>query len=142
MRFCKDKDTGQIMTEADAQKKAPAGFYQRFALVTGQDAAIAEILHVIKTHEPADSYKYMLLDRLRTDCGYFLGNGNRDAGHLWAAGSVETHLECMRILWDSFPDEDKPEWLTRDDLERYAQDMAGVSLEEATGGKDRSYFAI
>lgn len=140
MRFARDKDTGQIITEDKARNQAPADFYQRFELVTGSDAAIAEILHVIKTHEPADRYKYMLLDRLRTDCGYFLGNGNRNNRTLWA-GSVDTHLECMKLLWDSFPEDDRPEWLPASDLDQYAQDMTGRPLADAAD-HDRSYFRI
>lgn len=32
-----------------------------------------------------DRFNYMLLDRLRCDCEYYLGYGNRDANHsLWA----------------------------------------------------------
>lgn len=30
---------------------------------------------IIATHDK--KYRYMLLDRMRTDCAYYLGNGNR-----------------------------------------------------------------
>ena len=140
MRFVRNKDTGQVITEDKARKQAPADFYQHFAPVTGSEAAIAEIVHVINTHEPADRYKYMLLDRLRTDCDYFLNNGNRNPGTLWA-GSVDVHLECMKLLWSSFPGGDRPEWLTESDLEQYAQDMAGQSLADAAD-HDRSYITV
>ena len=40
-------------------------------------------------------YQYMLLDRLKTDCEYFLGNGNRNEKHLWA-GSVDAQIKEMK----------------------------------------------
>ena len=44
-----------------------------------------------------DSFKYQMLGRLRMDCDYFLGNGNRYEGHLWA-GNVPDHIKLMRAL--------------------------------------------
>ena len=38
------------------------------------------------------TFRYMMLDRLRVDCEYFLGNGNRNEKHLWA-GDVERHIK-------------------------------------------------
>lgn len=83
---------------------------------------ISDIQNIIATHEPADRFKYMLLDRLRTDCEYFLGNGSRNASQLWA-GAVGTHIKAMLMLYDSFPEEDRPEWITRDDIEKYGERM-------------------
>ena len=80
------------------------------------------IAQVIATHEPADSYKYMLLDRLRTDCDYFLGYGGRNAAGLWSH-SVGTHINCMLMIYDSFPDADRPEWITREQILEYGQRM-------------------
>lgn len=97
-------------------------FQYQYIQITGEEAVIADVKHVIATHEPADKYKYMLLDRLRTDCEYFLGNGNRYAPNLWA-GSVGTHIKCMLLLFDSFPKEDRPEWLTREKIEEYGRRM-------------------
>ena len=134
MRYYKNiDDPGTILTEDEAWKQwaeeydgedptNPLRFYDQYKQANGKEAAIADIKHTIATHEPADSFKYMLLDRLRTDCEYFLGNGNRYAPYLWA-GTVETHIESMFLLYDSFPEEDKPEWITRDDIEEYKERM-------------------
>lgn len=46
---------------------------------------------IIATHDK--KYRYMLLDRMRTDCAYYLGNGNRQVKHLWA-GNVEEQIEA------------------------------------------------
>lgn len=66
-------------------------------------------------------FEYQLLDRLRTDCDYFLGAGSRSEKHLWA-GSVRGQIAKMRELYDRLPE--KPEWLTLDDINKYAQRMA------------------
>lgn len=70
-------------------------------------------------------YRYMLLDRMRQDCAYYLGNGNRNPNNL-CAGSVEQQLEEMKAIWNSFPDEDKPEWLTWEEILEFERRMRGV----------------
>lgn len=64
---------------------------------------------------------YVLLDRLRADCDYFLGAGGRSEKHLWA-GSVYAQIKKMRELYDALPE--KPEWLTTEAIDRYAAQMA------------------
>lgn len=70
----------------------------------------------------ATKFEYMLLDRLAQDCDYYLGNGNRNAKHLWA-GSEQAQIDKMRELWDSMPDDGKPEWLTKEQIDNYALQM-------------------
>ena len=64
---------------------------------------------------------YVLLDRLRADCDYFLGAGGRSEKHLWA-GNVHAQVKKMRELYDALPE--KPEWLTAEAIDRYAAQMA------------------
>ena len=64
--------------------------------------------------------KYRLLGRLKADCDYFLGAGGRAEKHLWA-GNVREQIAKMRELYAALPDE--PEWLTMEDIDRYAQRM-------------------
>ena len=64
---------------------------------------------------------YRLLGRLRADCEYFLGAGNRAEKHLWA-GSVYAQIVKMRVLYDALPQ--KPEWLTKEMIDDYAERMA------------------
>ena len=75
---------------------------------------------------------YMLLGRLESDCKYFLGNGNGHEGHLWA-GSVEDQIAKMKELWDKFPDDLKPEWITSEDIEDYERNMRQYAAESMTG---------
>ena len=67
------------------------------------------------------SGNYVLLDRLRADCDYFLGAGGRSEKHLWA-GNVHAQIKKMRELYDALPE--KPEWLTAEAIDRYAAQMA------------------
>ena len=64
---------------------------------------------------------YVLLDRLRADCDYFLGAGGRSEKHLWA-GSVYAQIKKMRELYDALLE--KPKWLTAEAIDRYAAQMA------------------
>lgn len=87
----------------------------------------------LTTEEPAEagsdelpafvdhSGDYVLLDRLRADCDYFLGAGGRSEKHLWA-GNVHAQIKKMRELYDALPE--KPEWLTTEAIDRYAAQMA------------------
>ena len=63
---------------------------------------------------------YRLLSRLKADCDYFLGAGGRAEKHLWA-GNVREQIAKMRELYAALPE--KPEWLTPEDIDRYAQRM-------------------
>ena len=69
------------------------------------------------------SGQYRLLDRLRTDCEYFLGEGQRAEKHLWA-GSVDAQIVKMRELYAQLPE--KPEWLSTEKIDEYARRMSAL----------------
>lgn len=71
-------------------------------------------------NENALEFEYRLLSRLKQDCEYFLGAGNRYEGHLWA-GNVQYQISKMRELYAMLPE--KPEWLSEQDIDRYAENM-------------------
>lgn len=77
-------------------------------------------------YEP--EFRYMMLDRMRQDCNYYLGYGCRHADNLWAKDEL-TQIRVMKAIWDTFKPDDKPEWLTWDDLMNYARKM-GVKEED------------
>lgn len=66
-----------------------------------------------------ERFNYMMLDRLRADCEYYL-NGNRNAKHLWARDE-EKHIAEMKRIWNWFPDDKKPEWLTWEQILEYEE---------------------
>ncbi len=70
--------------------------------------------------ERDDSFRYMMLDRMRTDMDYFLDNENSLESSLWAK-NFQDQKQIMTALWESLPE--KPEWLTREQLDGYAAEM-------------------
>lgn len=74
--------------------------------------------------EPTHGEKldYQLLGRLKMDCEYFLGYGNRHEKHLWA-GNVADQIQKMKELHNKFSADKKPEWLTHDDILSYERQM-------------------
>lgn len=91
------------------------------------------LLESIKTdlnEVKANEYKYQLLDRLRTDCDYYLGNGNRQDKYLWA-GNVKDQIAKMKELYNSFSDKDKPEWISMEDIDNYEKEMTNKLTESA-----------
>lgn len=70
---------------------------------------------------------YRLLSRLKEDCDYFLGAGERQEKHLWA-GNAAAQLDKMRELYALVPE--KPEWLTEQELSDYAQRMAPPPVQQ------------
>lgn len=70
------------------------------------------------------AFDYMMLSRYKSDCEYYLGNGNRYAGHLYFK-DPNKHIEEMEKLYNSFPNEEKPEWLTWEDIQNYKAQMCG-----------------
>ncbi len=59
--------------------------------------------------------KYMLLDRMKSDCLYWLGYGNKCNKYLWG-NNPNDHIQYMLWLYDSFPDTEKPEWIHMADI--------------------------
>lgn len=84
--------------------------------------------NILNKCEENAKFEYMLLDRLRTDCDYYLGNGNRNEKNLWA-GNVEEQIEKMKELYNSLPV--KPDWLSMNDILNYESLMQNtMSMEE------------
>lgn len=68
------------------------------------------------------SYRYQFLDRLRTDCDYYMGYGNRNEQNLWAKNEKD-QIAYMKAIWDSFSESEKPEWFSYEDILRYEKEM-------------------
>ena len=74
--------------------------------------------------------RYQMLARLRTDSNYYLGFGNRCSRYLWAGGVAE-QIAYMRAIWDSFPQDQKPEWLSMHQINDYEARMLGIDQTSA-----------
>ena len=83
-----------------------------------------EIVIVGRKDEPTPEEKsnYQLLDRLRSDCEYYLGFGNRSETRLWAH-NVPSQILKMKELHDGFSYDKKPEWLTYEEILNYEKLM-------------------
>lgn len=88
-----------------------------------------QVTEPIECDEPfvrhAREHDYMMLGRYKSDCDYFLGCGNGYEGHLYYK-EVNKHCDEMKKLYESFADEDKPEWLTAEQIEDYRAKMMEV----------------
>lgn len=83
-------------------------------------------------------YKYMLLDRLKQDCEYFLGNGNgNEENSLWAK-NIDEQIAKMKELYNSFTDEEKPEWITMQDINNYEKEMKELKTNKEKKTEDVS----
>lgn len=67
-------------------------------------------------------FRYRLLSRLKSDCEYYLNHGNRSQKSLWA-GDEKKQIEIMIELHNSFPQNEKPVWLTMDQIKHYQSSM-------------------
>ena len=68
-----------------------------------------------------DRFNYMMLDRLKSDCEYYLVNGGRNAKHSLWTHDEQAQIDKMRELYDSLTI--KPEWLTMEQIDEYAARM-------------------
>lgn len=82
-------------------------------------------------------YNYMLLDRLKQDCEYFLGNGNGNAEHSLWAKDIDEQIAKMKELYNSFTDDQKPEWITMEDIDNYEKKMKEYNKEKKTEVTER-----
>lgn len=80
---------------------------------------IAELL------EGDDTFRYMMLGRIKDDCvGYLdpLDNRYQWTERLWSH-DPQKQIEIMKALYNSFPAEAKPQWLTWEQVLFYESQM-------------------
>lgn len=85
---------------------------------------------------------YMLLDRCRSDCEYFLGNGCGEEKFLWA-GNVEKQIAKMRELHELVPE--KPEWLSWEEIGEYEEKMLilrACKNQERSAEREETYLSL
>lgn len=84
-----------------------------------------------------NEYKYQMLSRLQCDCQYFLGNGNCHEKHLWA-NNLDNHILAMKMIYESFNEQDKPVWINNEMIDLYKDQMWTASLsKQANSLSDR-----
>lgn len=69
------------------------------------------------------TFEYMMLSRMQSDCNYFLGYGGRSTYALHGK-TIEEHIASMKEIWNGFPEEKKPEWLSMEQILEYEMAMS------------------
>ena len=72
-------------------------------------------------------FEYRMLSKLQSDCEYYLGYGNRSPSIL-CNHSVQNHIARMKELWNGFLTDQKPEWLTWEQLLQYEKVMTETGI--------------
>ena len=85
--------------------------------ITGEYTIIDEYI------ENPYRFQYMMLARMKSDCDYYLGYGNRNPAHL-SCDDVAGHIAAMKQRWNALPDDAKPEWLTWEQILKYEEEMS------------------
>lgn len=119
-----------------------ANCFNENANVQNSYSNLDEYIERAKVKEKQENIRksdYMMLDRLRTDCEYFLGNGNGFLGSLYYK-DIDKHIEEMKKLYKSFLEQEKPEWISLEDIDNYKQKM-NEKLKE-TNFKKQDYKYI
>lgn len=89
---------------------------------------------IIERAKICDSFAYQILSRMESDCKYWLGNGNKRDSDLWAGEPYE-QIQDMLNIWDAFPEGEKPEWLSKEDILSFAVQM-DVDVNNPPANKD------
>lgn len=130
--YDEDLDADAIVDEAIKQNKLDADeadycdYVSEISEQEYKDAVphkVEESLQESKDNKDSE-YNYMMLSRLKSDCDYYLGNGNRNPRNLWA-GDEARQIAKMREFYDKVPEE--PEWLTKEDIDDYEDKMINGS---------------
>ena len=83
-------------------------------------------MDIQEINQSSPEFLYQMLGRLEADCLYYLGNGGRFAGHLWA-GNEREQTKLMRMIYrrlcEAFT---APEWMSEEKINEYAEQMLVV----------------
>lgn len=71
-------------------------------------------------------FAYSMLGRLKSDCDYVLGNGGKGAIRQMWAGNIDEQIAEMRKRWNAFADDEKPEWLTMEQIDEYERRLMAL----------------
>lgn len=116
----REKETGKLNQEGKYKTRKEAE-YKKQQLEKEQNTVKESIDTSEYTHKDIE-FKYRLLSRLQQDCKYFLGNGNGTEKYLWA-GNVDGQIKMMKDLYNSLSDNQKPEWISMEEIEGYEKEM-------------------
>ena len=73
--------------------------------------------------ERAFKFDYMMLDRMRVDCEYYKSAEHFNNSH---ASTIRETIEEMKRIWNKFPKDLKPNWITYEQILGYEKKF-GIS---------------
>ena len=96
-----------------AKDKAAIGSYR-------DDKLNINSVYIKENSESDIKHQYMLLNRMQSDCEYFLNHGNGNAKRLYM-GDVKKQIAEMKKIWNNL--KEKPEWLSMEEINDYEKQM-------------------
>ena len=120
----KCQETGKLWKDITLGSENPELYSCQNTFDGEPDCPIKSDLEIlfINQYESKNRFNYMMLDRLRSDCDYYLGNGNRSKKRL-CYEDEQKHIDEMKKLYNGFPDDKKPKWLTYEQILNYEKEM-------------------
>lgn len=97
--------------------------FERMAQMEFENSLKNEVL------DQSNEYKNKTLSKLQCNCQYFLGNGNCLEKHLWA-NNLDNHILAMKMIYESFDEQDKPVWINKEMIDLYKDQMWTASLSK------------
>lgn len=124
-------ETGQLWKDITLRNENPELYSCQNNFDGEPDCPIKKELEIqfkIKYEENINGFNYQMLNRLQSDCKYYLGYGNRNKKYLCYKDEQE-HINEMKKLYNSFSDDEKPEWLTWNQILDYEKAMINKQLK-------------
>lgn len=111
----------------DAEVQIEADLSKRDLTLAAVGAKVSKALRnaYMEGLTPLDKFNYQLLSRLKSDCDYYLGHGNRSNNRLWA-GDVSSQIQKMKEVYEQLPE--TPEWITLEDIDKYETAMTSDEM--------------
>ena len=72
------------------------------------------------------AYAYAMLGRLKSDCEYVIANNIHMPHNFFWARNVEAQIKEMRDRWNAFEEDEKPEWLTMEQIDEYERKLKEI----------------
>jgi len=83
-------------------------------------------MDIDEINQSTSDFLFRMLGRLKADCLYYLENGGRFAGHLWAHNERE-QIKLMRMIYRHLCEVfTAPEWMSEEKINAYAEQMLVV----------------
>lgn len=76
----------------------------------------------------SEEFNYQMLNIMKSDCDYCLAN-NIELKLCLCGFSVSECITFMTALYNSFPDDKKPEWISIEDINKYEEAMLAVQCK-------------